>query len=224
MNDRHARYGAATGVLFVVFVIIGFLVQPKPPAADATAQEILNYISDKQDTLHIVQLIFGAAGLTFLWFIGTLRNLLANAEGDGGRLANTAYGAGLVAVATLMIGGALAAVAALHPVDNGADLTRALIDASLLIPAVGAPAAFVFFAANGLSIMRSGYLPAWMGWLGLVTAVFNVLGIGAVFTDHGAFAADGVLGFFIGFLLFLIWNLLASILLVRKLGGAEQPA
>ena len=105
-------------------------------------------------------------------------------------------------------------------------MTRALWDASLLIPAIGAPAVAVFFVGNGLSILRSGALPAWLGWLGLVTALFNALGIGAVFTDHGAFAADGVLGFFVGFLLFILWTLLASITLVRSLGnsGSEVSA
>ena len=75
----------------------------------------------------------------FIWFIGTLRNLLSNAEGDGGRLANTAFGGGLIAAATLMVGFALLAVAELHPAENGAALTHALVDASMLVPAVGLP-------------------------------------------------------------------------------------
>ena len=218
MNDRHTRYGAATGILFVLLVIVGFIVTPKPPAADASVAEVFEYVGDKQNTLHAVQLIFAAAGFFFIWFLGTLRSLLSTAEGVEGRLANTAFGGGLIAVATLIVGFALAATAALHPATNGPELTHALIDASLIVPAVGAPAAAVFFAANGLSILRSGYLPGWMGWLGLVTALFNLLGIGAVYTDSGVFAADGVLGFFIGFALFLLWILLASILLYRKLG------
>ena len=81
-----------------------------------------------------------------------------------GRLATTAYGGGLIAVATLMIGFGLAAVGGAAPGRRGAELTRALIDASLLVPAVGAPAAAVFFAANSLSIMRSGTCPP--GWDG----------------------------------------------------------
>ena len=117
-----------------------------------------------------------------------------------------------------MVAFGLAATAALHPAANGPELTHALIDASLIVPAVGAPAATVFFAANGLSILRSAFLPAWLGWLGLVTALFNLLGISAVYTDSGAFAADGVLGFFIGFILFLVWNLAASIVLYQRLG------
>jgi hypothetical protein len=224
MSDRYARYGAATGILFVLFVILGFAVTPKPPAADAAPAEVLDYILDKQDTLHIVQLIFAVAGFFYLWFIGTLRSALGAAEGGEGRLATTAYGGGLVAAATLLVGFALAAVAALHPAENGPELTRALVDASLLIPAVGAPAAVVFFVGNGLSILRSGYLPAWLGWLGLVAALFNALGLGAVFTDHGVFAGDGALGFFAGFVLFLIWFFAASLTLMSRLKEGEATA
>jgi hypothetical protein len=218
MNDRHTRYGAITGVLFVLLVIVGFAITPEPPAADASVSEVFEYFSDKQNALHAVQLIFGAAGFLFIWFIGTLRNSLAAAEGSEGRLATTAMAGGLIAIATLMVGFGLQATATLHPVENGPELTHALFDASLIVPAIGAPAAAVFFAANGLSIIRSGYLPAWLGWLGLVTALCNLLGIGAVYTDSGVFAADGVLGFFLGFLLFLVWNAAASIVLYRKLG------
>jgi hypothetical protein len=218
MSDRYARYGAATGILFVLLVVIGFLIQPTPPDADASAAEVFEYVSDKQDALHTVQLLFAAAGFFFIWFIGTLRHSLAAAEGDGGRLANTAFGAGLIAVATLMVAFGLAATAALHPAENGPELTHALVDASLIVPAVGAPAAAVFFTANGLSILRSAFLPAWLGWLGLVAALFNLIGLGSVYTDSGAFASDGVLGFFIGFVLFLVWNLAASIVLYQRLG------
>jgi hypothetical protein len=223
-SDRHARYAAATGIFFVVIVIIAFLVQSKPPATDATAAEVLEYVKDHRDNLHLVQAIFGLAGFFFIWFIGALRSLLGRAEGGDARLATTAYGGGLIAVATLMVGFGLAATAELHPAGDP-EITRALWDASLIVPAVGAPAAAVFFFANSLSILRSGYLPSWLGWLGIVTAVFNAIGISPVFTDHGAFAGDGVLGFFIGFALFLIWILAASIVLVRKLGeGEAAPA
>jgi hypothetical protein len=220
MNDSYARYGAMTGIGFVVLVILGFIVTPQPPDADAAPAEVLGYVVDHANALHAVQLIFAAAGFLYIWFIGTLRDALSRVEVGAGRhaLANTAWGAGLVFVAALMVSFALAATATLHPVANDPDLTRALWDASLLIPSVAAPAAAVFFVANGLSILRSGVLPAWLGWLALVTALFNALGIGGVYTDHGAFAADGVLGFFIGFLLFLIWTLSASIVLVRSLG------
>ncbi|HEX6687378.1 MAG TPA: hypothetical protein VF085_01790 [Solirubrobacterales bacterium] len=223
MNDRYARYAASTGILFVILIVVAFLVQPKPPASDASPAEVLNYVSDHHDALHAIQLIFGAAMFFLIWFIGALRSALAAAEGGEGRLATTAYGGGLISAAALIVSLALSATAALHPADNGPELTRALTDAAAMTLAVSAPAVVVFFVANGLSILRSGFLPAGLGWLSFATALFNALGIGAVYTDHGAFAADGAFGFLIGFLLFLAWFLAASIMLVRKLGEA-QPA
>jgi hypothetical protein len=227
MTDSYARYGAATGVAFVILVILGFAITPTPPNADASAAEVLEYVVDHANALHAMQLIYAAAGFMFIWFIGTLRDGLSRVEVGEGRpaLANIAWGGGLIGIATLMVAFGVQAAATLHPVTSDPDLTRALVDASLLIPAVAAPAAAVFFVGNSLSILRSGYLPAWLGWLGLVTALFNILGVGSVYTDHGVFATDGVLGFFVGFLLFMVWILLASILLYRKFGeGASAGA
>lgn len=224
MSDRYARYAAMTGIFFVVLVVIGFLVQPKPPSSDASAAEVLEYVVDHHNALHVIQLIFGAAMFFFIWFIGALRSSLGAAEGGQGRLATTAYGGGLIAAAGLIVSLALSATAALHPAANGANVTHALTDASAMTLAVSAPAAVVFFVANSISILRSGYLPASLAWFGLATALFNALGLGNVFTDSGAFAADGILGFLIGFILFLAWFLAASILLVRKLGTDQAVA
>jgi hypothetical protein len=224
MKDRYERYGAATGIFFVILVIVAFLVQPKPPSSDAAPAEILDYVMAHDNALHLVQLLFGAAMFFFIWFIGTLRSSLAAAEGGRGRLATTAYGGGLIASAALIVSLALSATAALHPATNGPDVTRALTDAGFMVLAVSAPAAVVFFVANGLSLIRSGYLPSWLGWLAFLTALFNAFGLGNVFTDHGAFASDGVLGFLIGFLLFILWILLASIALFRRLGEGEPAS
>jgi hypothetical protein len=224
MTDRHARYAAATGILFVVLIIVAFLVQPKPPSSDASPAEVLSYVNAHHSALHVIQLIFGAAMFLFLWFVGALRSLLGAAEGGTERLATIGFGGGLAAIATLFVSLALGATADLHPATNGADLTRALTDAAAMVLAVGAPAAAVFFVANSLSILRTGYLPAWLGWLGFATAFFSALGIGPVFTDHGAFAADGALGFLIGFVLFLAWVLAASITLMGRLGADRATA
>jgi hypothetical protein len=224
MNDRYARYGAMTGIFAVILFIVAFAIQPKPPAANASPSEVLNYFLDHRNAVHVAELLISGATFFFLWFIGTLRSALGAAEGAQGRLAGTAYGAGLVSVATLFVGFGLQAAAAFHPADNGPDLTRALIDAAAMVFALGAPAITVFFVANGLVIIRSGYLPSWLGWLALLTAVANAFGVGNVFSDHGVFASDGVLGFFAGLSLFLLWTLLASIMLVRKLGEGDAAA
>lgn len=224
MNDRFARYGAATGIIFVVLIVIAFLIEPKPPASDASAAEVLGYFRDHHSALHVVLLIFAASVFFFVWFIGALRSALAAAEGPTGRLATIGYGAGLVSAATLIVSFAMFATAALHPAEYSADVIHAMSDASAMVLAVSAPAVAVYFYANSLSIIRFGILPEWLGWLGFAAAFFNAIGIGAAFTDHGVFAADGLLGFFVGFILFLLWFLLASIMLTRRLGESEVGA
>ena len=221
MTDRYARYGAATGIGFVLLVVIGFATQPSPPSSDAPPSEFLNYVVDHQNALHAEQLVFGVAGLLFLWFIGTLRASLVTAEGGPGRLAATGYGAGLVAVATLIVSFGLTAAAAFHPAANGPDTTRTLIDAGAMIAAVGAPAATAFLLANSLVILRTALLPSYLGWIGLITALLNLIGLGAVYTDSGAFAPDGVFGLVAPFLSFLLWILLTSMELTRRLGRAD---
>jgi hypothetical protein len=224
MTDRYARYGAATGMGFVLLVVIGFATQPSPPSSDATPSEFLGYVTDHQNALHAEQLVFGVAGLLFLWFIGTLRAALVTAEGGPGRLAATGYGAGLVGLTTLVVSFGLTAAAAFHPATNGPDTTRALIDAGAMVAAVGAPAATAFLLANSLVILRTPLLPDYLGWIGIVAAVFNLIGLGAVYTDSGAFAPDGALGLVAPFLTFLLWILLASMELTRRLGRVDAVA
>jgi hypothetical protein len=222
--DWVARYGAATGMGFVLLVLIGFAIQPSPPSSDASPSEVLNYVVDHQNALHANQLIFGVAGLLFVWFIGTLRSYLATAEGGPGRLAGTAYGAGIAALTVLIVSFGLTAAAAFHPAANGPGTTRALVDAGFMIAAVGAPVAAAFLFANGLVVMRTDVLPAYLGWLAVVAGAINLLGLGAVYTDSGAFAPDGVFGLVLPFISFLLWVLLTSMEMVRRMGRADAGA
>ncbi len=67
-GDRHSRCAAATGVFFVVLAVIGFLAQPPPPAADASAAEVLEYVRDHHNALHLIQVIFALALFFFIAF------------------------------------------------------------------------------------------------------------------------------------------------------------
>ena len=86
MTDRHARYGAATGIFFVVLVVIAFVSQPKPPSSDAPPSEVLTYFINHDSAQHVTQLLVGASTFFIIWFIGTLRAVLGTAEGGEQRL------------------------------------------------------------------------------------------------------------------------------------------
>jgi hypothetical protein len=60
--------------------------------------------------------------------------------------------------------------------------------------------------------------------LAVLAAIGSGFAAGGVFSDSGAFnAGDGALGFYVPFISFLLWILLASIVLTAR-AGVETPA
>jgi hypothetical protein len=220
-DDRLARYGAATGIVFVILLVIGFggLVLPNVPDTNASAPAWASYYTDHQTRIQWGMVVLTAAVFFFLWSLGSLRSVLAAAEGRSGRLSSIAYGSGLVSVAFLVVGGGAIATAAFRPQDLDPNLTRALNDLGVMVgvPAVGAFSAL--FGATAIVGYRHKALPASVAGLSALAAVLQPLGVGTALTDSGAFAASGVLGGFVPFLSFVIGYLAISIALVKRSGA-----
>jgi hypothetical protein len=217
-NDRLARYGAATGIIFVILIVVGFggLVLPNIPHTDASAQEWASYFTDHQNRIQTGVTVLGVGLFFFIWSLGSLRGVLAAAEGGNARLASIAYGGGLVSAAFLVVGAGAIAAAAFRPQEVDPNLTRALNDIGTL---VGAPASGAFtalFAATAVAGYRHNALPAPVAGLSALAALLQPLGLGTAVTDSGVFAASGVLGGFVPFAAFVIGYLAISIARVRR--------
>jgi len=222
MNDqRWERYAAWSGLVFFVLLVIAFAILPSPPDFDAPANDVANYYVDHQDGIRVSLVFLTAALFFFVWFIAALRAALAAAEGGGRRVSNLVYGTGLVAIAAIGICQGAVAVAALHPELTSPEVTRTLHDFSFVgfAPLTGIFAAF--FLANAVAIQRLGVLPAWLGAFALVVGVIQILGIGAMLTDDGAFAADGVLGGFLPLIAFALWFPAASVALATRVRNGD---
>lgn len=221
INDKWAKYGAATGVVAVALYVVATLVMPKPPDFDAPSAEVASYFADEQNGVQVAIAFYGAAAGFFLWFVGTLASVLRQAEG-GPRLTSILFGAGVAATAIFVVDLTTFAVAALRADEGilGPEITQALFDAGNLGFATGAIVFGAFFAAAALIILRRGGLPDWLGWLAALTGILVALRVGALFDTDGAFAADGVLGFWAGIVAFLAWTLIASVKLTIDLDRA----
>ena len=219
-QDRWERYAAWSGLVFIALLIVGLSITPDPPKLDASAQEIAQYYTDEQDGIQASAMVIVGSLFFFVWFLGSLRAALAAAEGGARRLANLVFGSGLLITASIMAAVLFTAGAAFHPDDTPAEVTRTLNDLAVL-SFVPATAIFVaFFLASAVVIFRTGALPRWVGWLGLVTAAASVLGIGAMLTDERPFAADGALGGLLPLVLFMVWFGCASLTLARHRANA----
>ncbi len=214
-EDRYARYGAATGIVFVVLLVVAFfIVTPKPPDLDAPADEFALYFDDHQDAINTAVLLGTLALLAFLWFVGTLVSALRVGTGSP-RLPTIAFGGAIVAVTSGLAGLTAIAVAAHRPTEVTPEVTRMLNDTFVLAAVPGIAGVAALFGAIALMVFRSDLLPAWVGWLAGATAVVQLLGFGVLYTDTGAFAGDGALGFFVPFLAALATIAVLSIVLIQ---------
>jgi hypothetical protein len=218
--DRGQRLAAATGIGFVVLIVVATFFG-SPPDFGAPADEVSRYYREDQRAIQSSALVFATALALLLWFLGTLRSVLAEAERDGAALATIGFGGGLVAVALLVISLSFVVGAAFRPEETPPELTRTLDDLSFLVLAPGACSLVVFFAATGAAILRTGALPRWLGSLAALVAVLQALGAGAVFEDSGLFAADGVFGY-AAFFSFLLWILAASVVMAVGKRGLRR--
>jgi hypothetical protein len=217
-NDRFARYGAASGFVFIVLFVVGFLgfVVPNAPDADAAGESWQSFFSDHQNRIQFGIFLVGLGLFFFIWFLGSLRSALAAAEGGAGRLTAIAYGGGLISAAFFLIPMTATAAAAYRPDEIDPNLTRALNDIAFVSGAPAAAAFTALFTATAILGYRYNALPAPVAGLSALAAITQPLAYGVAFTDSGAFAPDGVLGGFIPLVTFVIAIFSLSGALVRQ--------
>ena len=216
-NDRFDRYAAATGVIAVLLILVGFMLFGSDiPDANASAQDWGSFFTDHQSRIQLGITIVGVGLFFLIWFLGSLRSAIAVAEGGTGRLASIAFGGGLIGVVSLLIALTGAGAAAFRPDQVDPTVTRALNDFGTLPPRRAPPGSRRCSPprrspATGTVRCRRrsrGSRP----W----PRVTQPLAYGVAVTDSGAFASDGVLGLVIPVITFSVAVLTASVALARR--------
>jgi hypothetical protein len=227
MNDaKWERWAAATGIAaFVLLAVSNFFVTASPPKITDSAQKIVKFAVDHRSGL-LAQIFVGGFGfaLFFPWFLGSLRSFLVKAEGGTGRLATVAFGGGLILVGVTAIGASLQASVALTIAKHGdPGVVQALfVVGSTAFVLVGYPLA-VLAGATAFVALRHGALPRWYAWASGLIALYALFTTAGILVETGPLSPSGVLQL-IGFILFGLWTLVTSILLVQRVGKAEARA
>ncbi len=101
MDDvRWERWAAATGIVALALIVLEFVIVPTWPRADAPPSAIIDFFVEHRTAVLLGEYVGGIGGVVLLlWFLGSLRSFLKQAEGTPGRLSSVAFGGGLVAVA-----------------------------------------------------------------------------------------------------------------------------
>jgi len=199
MSDRLLeRVGAACGIVYVVLLIGGGSIE--------------------SNTVGIAFFVEMLAFLFFLFFLGNLWSALRRAEGGSGWLSATAFGAGLMSV-TIKVASAAPVLAARYRAGDALDpqLARALQDINDASFYLSFFPLAVLLGAFAIVAIRSRTLPKWLGWL--------AAGLGLAFVAGGMSGSAALQSEWAGLpmILFTIWVIAASVVLIRR-AGAPRPA
>jgi hypothetical protein len=196
-----------TGVGFVVIAIIGFIVGGEPPEAGDPIQEIVDHYVDNKDSVQVGAGLVSVAAAFLIFFAGYLRKVLRAGEGEGGVLSAVV----LVGAAVMAVGAAIDSTISFALAEAADDVDpiamqalQALWDNDFMPIALGSA---VFLLASGISIVRHGALPKWLGWAAILFGVISLTPVG-----------------FIGFLGGALWILVVSVMLALRARPASPAA
>jgi len=207
------RWGGIGGIVFAVLFVIGFLFMSDTPDGNASNREWLKYFRDSGNRRMLVigALVLAVAAIGFLVFLGVLRERVRSALPASEWVATVAFASGLTFVAMLAVfalgQGSVAAgvVFGDNPVPLDADIMRAFVSAgfgALLV--FGAAAAGLLVVTTSIAGGRGGLLPRWIVVTGYVVGVLVIVGSLLFFP----------------FILFVLWMLVVSIVMLRGSGAA----
>jgi hypothetical protein len=192
-----ALCGLATPILVVLAF---FVVNGGTPNDKSSPEKVISFYRDHATASRVAALMIVIAAVLVVLFVARLREVL-NADGRGGdALPLAAFGGGLIFASGLLL---LAVVhfalvqAADHQFAAPAQ-TLNVLDSNDFFVLTGGIA--VLMLATGIATVRRPVLPRWLGWAAIVIGVLSLAGpVG-----------------FAGFLLCLVWLIVAAILMLVR--------
>ena len=142
-------------------------------------------------------------------FLAYLCSLLRSAEGDGGWLSTLALVAGVSGVLLKLASHAPEVAIHRDGIAKGTQLYKALDNSAGAATLVSLYPLAICCAAVAVIALRQRVFPRWLGFFAAVTAVALAVNAGFVYAT-----------FVPALLLFLLWTLVTSIVLLRRTSGA----
>jgi hypothetical protein len=225
-EGRSEQLSAASGLVFIGLMLaaaaVGFWFPGWSAEFDGSAQDWAAFYADERMSI-LVSVLLVTVGLIFLlWFFGTVHGLLRVAEGGSERLAGIGFGAAIFGVGAIHVAMLCFSVAAFRAEEMSPDLIMTMNDMAFFCGVPASAAGASLFAALALSTLRTGALPAWLGWLAALAAVLQLGPLGGLFTETGPFnLQDGLFGIMLVFISLGVWVALASIVMIRGAGTGK---
>lgn len=207
MNDKKwAKLATLGGVVFVILNIVGAILMGALPMKDDTNEEVLEWFADKESGIRTAGFLGALSVIFLIWWFGTLWRRMAQAETNQNRLCVISL-FGLVGSGALFgVQSVIMSTVALRVDEIGPEAARFYY--TLGSSTIGFAGAFVVahLTATNVLALRSGFLPKWNAWLGLLPAALFLVSTSATMTDEDLPMITGG----IGFIAWSIWILATS--------------
>ena len=202
-NATWDRIGAVSGILFAVLVVVSIQVSMgtgiTSDPSDVAGIVAIDF-NQRQDDLRFGAYLMTAAVFFLFWFLPMLRFRLEQAQGESGWLPSVAYGAGLTGGAMLLVLAGLGfAGSFVGDYEGDWQVAKTILILSWDHLIVLLPALAALVAATSVVSIRSGALPAWLGWISLALVLAPILVAPALMT-----------------MIFLVWVIVVSLVLLYQ--------
>jgi len=214
------RLWRMSGINFVIFFIIAYLIYGYQPRVGASADALVAFYDGDRTRILIAAVISGLAVLNLLWFAAALRTTLADAGQDGWGAAATASSAAVGGLFLLIIS-VVAAPAYSSAGTGNQTLTSGLNDFAWAgIVLTSFPRAMLVMA-SAFGLWRAGLISNALFAAGVAAVVLVLLG-GTTWLSGGFWAPDGVYSRFVSPIVGLAWVVVVSWILLAR-SPATRP-
>lgn len=213
------RIGGTAGIAYVVLFVASVILQGDTPMGDDDAAAIRDFFgdSDKSNMYLVSDWLIGLAFIVFfLPFLSALRTVLGPADPSGGTWSRLSFAGGLLVLAAGLAGSLAYGALALSDASELDDATLLFArDMNAYGFGSGVPLTIVaLIMPASLIVIASGVFWKWLGYLGVVVALANM--VGALWVIGGEQESPiGVFGI-VGFIGFGVWVLITSIAMLRS--------
>jgi hypothetical protein len=214
------RLWRTSGIHFVVFFIIAYVIYGYQPQVGASADALVAFYDGNRARILIAAVFSGMAVLNLLWFAAALRTTLADAGQDGWGAAATASSAALGGLLFLLI--AVGAVLAYSIAGAGnSTLTSGLNDFAWACAVLTSFPRAMLIMAGTLGLWRAGLISNGLFAAGVAVIVLVLLG-GTTWLKGGFWGPDGAYSRFVSPIISLVWVVVVSRVLLTR-SPATRP-
>ena len=202
------RLWRMSGINFVVFFIIAYVIYGHQPQVGASADALTAFYGGDRTRILIAAVFSGMAVLNLLWFAAAIRTDLADAGQDGWGAAATAASAVVAALFLLLIT-VVAAIAYSIAGAANATLTSGLNDIAWAGVVLSSFPRAMLIMASAFGLWRAGLISNALFAAGVAALVLVLLG-GTTWLSGGFWAPDGAYSRFVSPIIGLVWVLVGA--------------